>query len=418
MTIVVIKHGGLSKAAALRAVSQAAAQRSATVVVVDDDDDLPWAKTSDPDPPAFVHVRQLTYAAILQALENARIRPTAVFTFMDPAVVLTARLAQHFQVPRQSLASLKRLKDKLQMREALRAAGFELPRFARVTSESDLVAAAQCVGFPLVLKPATGSAFKLGVVRIDSEAELLEKFRAASATLQNSEFSRFLSGGLQPTWMVESYLAGVELSVEVRGDLVNPIIVAVHEKTMTESAGLFREDQFITAPYHLDAQTLDQVRADATLAVRALEFDRGVAHLEMRVSAGRSVPLELQPVPGGGMVSQLTEWSCGINLHALHAQALIDEQPAPLSPGIPSKYCAMDVIYSAAPGVFDIAGIESAADSPGILAVQAPRRHRVRVSQPFSEYLGFIVAQASTSAAAVQQANDARRKIRIVPSAV
>ena len=101
-------------------------------------------------------------------------------------------------------------RDKARMKDVLRAAGLDVARHFRVTSQAEGLAFAAKVGFPLVLKPVAGVGAK-ATMRVSSHGELtkaLQLFRPSKANpVQAEEFitgiERTLEAVLidgQPVW--------------------------------------------------------------------------------------------------------------------------------------------------------------------------------------------------------------------------
>ena len=403
MNILLVKHGGPSKAPAIQQ-----AQRCGDTCVVDEDARVPCDVR-------LVQVDRISVASVLRAIRQFETPPDAVFTYVDPVIQVASEVADQLGLPTLPPTIAAGLKSKLRMRQVLADAGIDYPPFARVADVSTLRAAARRVGMPVVLKPATGGAYSLGVARIDREEDLEGRFAMARGELESSQFSRFFSGGDAVTWMLEAYMPGTEISVELLGRPELPVVLNVHEKVITEQDGHFREDRFVTAPHVLTTEQLRQARQAAIRVATALGFERGVGHLEMRVTDHGAYPIELQAVPGGAMVSEMTEWSRGVNLHALHARSFLASE-VPSAPRLEQLgFCAMDVLYADRPGTYRIRGMDQAERVEGILRVKIPVVDRVRVSQPFAEYLGFLVARAATATEALAILDAARSRLQVEP---
>ena len=80
-----------------------------------------------------------------------------VLTNWEPLVILAARLRERWKVPGMSVDAVRGFRDKQLMKERVAAAGLRVPRSARARSASEARAAAERVGFPLVLKPIAGA---------------------------------------------------------------------------------------------------------------------------------------------------------------------------------------------------------------------------------------------------------------------
>jgi biotin carboxylase len=397
MTVLVIKHGGSSKREAL-----AAAAKVSSVVVVDQEADADIAV------PLF-DVPDWSADAVVLALARHRTSPEACLTFVDPATVLTAEVADRLGGPGLPVPTALRLKDKLMMRRALRDGGNTWPRYQAVDDDAPaLDSGLEC---PCVLKPVVG-AYGLGVAGIFDETELRPKLQAARLEVLRSPMARRLAHNASSRWMAESYLQGLELSIEVLGHPDVPRIIAIHEKVVTESEGRFREDQFVTAPYRLSAAELRRVEHEAARACQLLGFVRGVGNLEARLTERGLNVIELQSCPTGGLVAGMVRQSHGVDLNELHVRSFLRREPIYADVSTQVSSCAMDILHAERPGEFRIAGIEQARRCQGVTGLQI-LRERGRVAAPHSEYLGFIVCEGATPDEAVDRLNQARHAILI-----
>ena len=68
-----------------------------------------------------------------------------------------ARLRERFGVPGMSVDAVRGFRDKQLMKERVAAAGLRVPRAIRVRTTSEVRAAAERIGYPLVLKPIAGA---------------------------------------------------------------------------------------------------------------------------------------------------------------------------------------------------------------------------------------------------------------------
>lgn len=86
-----------------------------------------------------------------------------VLTNWEPTVLLAARLRERWGVPGMSVDAVMGFRDKQLMKERVAAAGLRVPRSQRIVRSSpeqtlrDLRAAAERVGFPLIIKPIAGA---------------------------------------------------------------------------------------------------------------------------------------------------------------------------------------------------------------------------------------------------------------------
>ncbi len=89
----------------------------------------------------------------------------------EPLVILAARLREQLGVPGMSLDTVMGFRDKELMKRRIAAAGLRVPHSARVRTPSEAWAAAERIGFPLIVKPIAGAG-SADTYRVDDAAEL------------------------------------------------------------------------------------------------------------------------------------------------------------------------------------------------------------------------------------------------------
>lgn len=170
-----------------------------------------------------------------------------------------------------------------------------------VRSLQEAHAAAERIGYPVVLKPAAHAA-SLGVIRADTPDQLPTAYEVAH---------RAVGSGVESTSvLVEEYLDGPEVSVECVTYRGETTVVAVTRKTV--SAPPFFEELALS----VDAADplLDTVAPAARAAIDALGITNGVSHVEMRLVGGRPRLIEVNGGIAGDMIGHLVHLATGIDL--------------------------------------------------------------------------------------------------------
>ncbi|GAA3298957.1 hypothetical protein GCM10020295_35880 [Streptomyces cinereospinus] len=180
-------------------------------------------------------------------------------------------------------------------RERHRAAGVPVPGFRAVEDAAAAVAAAESLGYPVVLKPVSGSG-SVGV-RLCRDADNTRQW--AHRLLDDGAISRIL---------VEEAVAGPEFSVETfDGRVVT--VVAKHVGPVP---------YFVETGHDVPAATPGSTtRALGETAVRALSalgLGWGAAHTELRWSVGGPVVIEVNPRLAGGMIPVAVRAALGVDL--------------------------------------------------------------------------------------------------------
>lgn len=97
------------------------------------------------------------FREIVGDIRSAGIRLDRVETLWEPMVLLAARLREALGVPGMSVEQALTFRDKELMKQKLDAAGLRTPRHSRCRSEAEVRAAAERIGYPLMLKPIAGA---------------------------------------------------------------------------------------------------------------------------------------------------------------------------------------------------------------------------------------------------------------------
>lgn len=241
--------------------------------------------------------------------ERPGFRFDGVLTYDEYSVLVAAELAQHLGLPGLDPRAAQRAKDKGVFRETCRSAGLPAPSSVRA-SPHDAVASARKAGlrYPLVAKPAFGAGSHF-VRRVDDEGEL--------ARFASSYAREVVASDDADTWgdislVVEEYLAGdeVDLDVLVQGGDVKYFAVTDNFAPI-EPFFLERGGQI---PSALPAEAICALRAMTEQLVRRLELREGCFHLEARVTAEGSVPIEANLRLGGAEVYGFNLAAYGVDL--------------------------------------------------------------------------------------------------------
>lgn len=278
-------------------------------------------------------LQSLRDAARALALRN---HVTGVFTWDEYALVPTARIAEDLGLPGNSPAAAAACRDKATSRSLMAAHAVPSARFSSVATFDEAAAAAEEIGYPVVLKPASHAA-SIGVIRVDFAEELAAawKFTTAGASEQGPEGTGVL---------VEEYLTGPEISVECVTYQGDTRAVAVTHKTLG-FAPLFEEiGHTVTAQDPL----LQTVAPIAAHAVRALGVANGVQHVEMRLTPAGPAIIEVNGRIGGDHIGKLVLLATGIDLPRAAADVAAGRRPD-LTPTRNSA-AAITILYPPATG--------------------------------------------------------------------
>jgi biotin carboxylase len=238
-----------------------------------------------------------------------------VLTWDEYATVTTAQVAQELGLPTSPPQAITTARNKAAARARFDAHQVPSAPWARATTLAETRRAAEQIGFPVVLKPASaGGSF--GVIRVDEPAEVAEAyaFTAQAAAGQGSEGTGIL---------VEGYLSGPEISVEVASHHGSHHVVAVTVKTLGP-------EPFFEETGHLVCGLPDPEGPATRVAVQALDalgITHGISHVELRLTPTGPRVIEVNCRLGGDLIPHLVHLATGVDLVATAADLAAGRTP-------------------------------------------------------------------------------------------
>lgn len=334
---------------------------------------------------------------------------SGVLCWDEGLVLPAARLAEALGLPGPATAAVAACRDKHATRAALAAAGVAQPESVLVGSVEQALAAAERIGYPVVLKPRALAA-SLGVVRVDTPAELAANFAFARDTTVPGAPSYDVSV------LVERFADGPEISVDsvVHAGRVTPMVLARKE--------LGYPPYFEEVGHLVDAA--DPLLADEELHAvlqrihDALGFADGVTHAELRLTADGPMLIEVNARLGGDLIPYVGTLATGVAPGLAAAAVACGEAPEvrrdrALAAGVRFCYAPADDTRIGAIG-FDRDGLPDAVDllvavaQPGTLASPPPK------GATFGR-LAFVTAVAPDPARCRAALDAAAAALRVTP---
>ncbi|MCA9650110.1 MAG: ATP-grasp domain-containing protein [Myxococcales bacterium] len=115
-----------------------------------------------------------------------------VESLWEPTVLLAARMRERFGLPGMSVSTVRGFRDKQLMKERIAAAGLRVPASARCRTASECRAAAERIGYPLIIKPIDGAG-SANTYRLESAAQL-ERVLPALVRVPEVSVEEFVEG--------------------------------------------------------------------------------------------------------------------------------------------------------------------------------------------------------------------------------
>ncbi|MFH1419413.1 MAG: ATP-grasp domain-containing protein [Planctomycetota bacterium] len=367
------------------------------VHAIDRDPDAPGFALADcSEPIDFGDVDAVTNCA-------RRIGANLILGVNELGVWTAAQASARLGLPNVPVDVAWRCLHKGEMRAAWQRAGLSQPAFRVIKNLDELPAAADALGYPLVLKPTFGWGSR-GVSVMRSQADLP---RAA-------EFAR--EHARQPDFIVEQMIVGTELTIEGLVQHGRPVVLAMSDKQHQ------RHDQYCVAmaldyPPDLPEAKQREVEELVKHAVAALGLHNGAFHCECMTNAAGDYLVELGARGGGGHIfSRIVETASGVCMPSALTRIFLGED-VDLRP---KWRRAVSYRFFAPPeGVFLLAeNIETARRMPNILefGFNLAAGTVVRPISGDADRPGFVISTGVTRQEAIDSAQQAIGAVRFVMS--
>ena len=329
-------------------------------------------------------------AARARAVAAAR-RVVGVLCWDEPLVQPAADIADELGVPGLSATGVRGCRDKNRTRSLLTSAGLVQPRFELTTSVEQARAAAERIGYPVVVKPQALGA-SMGVVLAGDRAELDVAFGVASGA------SRIGDGPFRGTALVEEYAIGPEISVDAavyKGEYL-PMFLARKRTGM--------EPYFEEVGHVVDAAdpllTDDALIETLARAHRELGVENGITHTEVRLTARGPLIIEVNGRLGGDLIPFLGKIATGID----PGDVLVDIATGQRPNIMPSRQTVAGIRFGYPERDCTVCSIAVPTVAPGLVAAAAMVEPGTELRLPPGGYIArhsFVVCEADEAAACV-----------------
>jgi len=321
-------------------------------------------------------------------------------------IATAAEAARAFGRPHPVPEAVRACRDKQAQRIALSRAGVPGPAFAAARTPAEAVAAAARLGYPVVVKPASGTG-SIAVRLCRDQAQV-----RAAADYAFGDPDPALPP--QQTVLVEEYLTGAEYSAE----LIDDQVVGITAKLLGGEPYFVEIGHDFPAP--LGEAGTKAVGETAVAALRALRLGWGGAHVELRFSPpGPPRVVEVNPRLAGGMIPRAIQAATGIDM-IFHVVAAAAGAPVPLRRE-PGGSASIRFLVAREQGTLaEVGGVAEAQARPGVVevGVTAPLGQPVVPRHSFRDRLGYVIAAAPSNAEAARTADAALALLtaRITPA--
>jgi len=238
-----------------------------------------------------------------------RVRIDRVECLWEPYMMLAARLRQELDLPGLTVAQTVPFRDKERMKQLIDAAGLRTPGHEATETVAGVWAAAERLGFPLIVKPIAGAG-SADTYRADSAAEL-DAILPMLRHVPRVSVEEFVDA---EEFTYDTICAeGRVLFENICWYLPRPLLTKLHERISPIQVAL----------RDLDAPDLKDGRALGAAVLQVLGFRDGFTHMEWyRTADGEVVFGEIAARPPGARMVDLMNFATDADLFSAWAQAV------------------------------------------------------------------------------------------------
>jgi biotin carboxylase len=227
----------------------------------------------------------------------------------EPYMLLAARLREELDLPGLTVAQTVPFRDKERMKQLLDAAGLRTPRHASTETVAGVWAAAERIGFPLIVKPIAGGG-------------AADTYRAGSVTELDDVLPMLRH---VPQVSVEEFIEAEEFTYDT---------ICAGGRVLFENISWYRPRPLLNKMHEwispidialrdLDAPGLQGGRALGAAVLKVLGFRDGFTHMEWyRKADGEVVFGEIGARPPGGRMVDLMNYATDADLFSAWAEAV------------------------------------------------------------------------------------------------
>jgi hypothetical protein len=226
----------------------------------------------------------------------------------EPGIELAAQIREAFDVPGQRYDQALNFRNKDLMKQALAEGGVRVPHHAVASTPAEVWAAAEQVGYPLIIKPIAGAG-SMDTFRCDDATEVAAAI-AQLGHIETVDVEEFIDG---EEFTYDTICAGGDIKYFHVGHYrPRPLIARTNEWISPQTLSYRHVDNpWVTGGIALGEQV-----------IKVLGYDTGFTHMEWyRKSDGEVVFGEIGARPPGARTVDLMNFASNVDLFAGWAEA-------------------------------------------------------------------------------------------------
>ncbi|WP_062514758.1 ATP-grasp domain-containing protein [Halobacillus sp. KGW1] len=327
-------------------------------------------------------------------------RPNGIITLAtDMPIRAIAKACEKFNLKGISYDAANKSTNKEAMIKALKKNNVSHPWFYTINKLQDIYNIKNQLKFPCVSKPIDNSGSR-GVTIVKNEDNLES---ALNYSLSHSRGSGVI---------IEEFMEGDEVSVEVLVEDGNPYILAVTDKTTTGEPH-FVEIQH-SQPSMLSDKDLSDIKHLAIDAILALGIDNGPAHVEIMLTNEGPKIIEVGARLGGDFItSHLVPLSTGIDMTSEYIKMACGEE-VNLAPRF-NKASAIKYITAEEGMIRKISNLDTLKKFNGVKEIAMLKKTGEKSTKIKNSHdrLGYVISQSNDVVEAIKTCEQIINKINI-----
>ena len=311
-----------------------------------------------------------------------------VIAFDETGVIIATAVARALGLPHLS-PQIEKIRHKNLFRAFCQQQQIDVPHFAVLRSEEDC-AQADALAYPLILKPALGFGSAC-VVKIEAAQELPAAFQDVRERFAQAANAQHLSNA-QTLYVLEEYFAGAEVDVDLLVQQGAIRFLAITDNFPTQEPYFIETGGQI--PSALPEAQQQRIIQKAHEIVRKCELRDGCFHLELKLSADRVIPIELNSRMGGAEVYCFIKETWGVDLVAEAVNIALGRPIPDYTARTPRKVCRSHSFIPARSGrIAHLTVNERLQTQPYFVELVWMKQagESIRVPPEGYEYLGWLV---------------------------
>ncbi|MFA9556549.1 ATP-grasp domain-containing protein [Evansella sp. AB-rgal1] len=323
---------------------------------------------------------------LISSLRSSRF--DGVITVCDYYIETVREVAKHLNIPCPFPAEVKTVRHKHLMRQALDKAHLTNPKYNLAQSWDEVKKAAEMIGYPLVIKPVdlASSAY---VSFIQNVKDLEKAYQALEDFPLN-----FREQERDCTYLLEEFMKGEEVSVESVSYNGETTILGVTDKSITGTPYFIESGHMF--PTQLSEKTHTVVTQFVRDSLKAVGFDHGIAHTEVKITDKGPRIVEINPRTAGNYIVELIQRVTGIDLLEAFVNLALGKKPEITSKdsGIASA-AVMFIVPPQSGTISQLKGIESLKSDEHIARYKVESCIGKHIAPPIDNacYLGHVITQ-------------------------